>query len=436
MSEPSRQEMRANHAENAIYSFNPITITDTKEIFIYNSETGLYESGERTLERFIQDCFSDTTTTTDIKETLAIIQRKTYIDRKTIDEKNKNLIPLKNCILKLPEKEILSYSKEKIFFTKHAITYKPEEKECLHIQKFLEEITEKEIDIQLLKEMIGYCFVKNYKFQAIFALVGEGANGKSVLLNLTIEMLGTENVCQKTLQLLTDYIFSAAALYGKSANIINDLPKKQFKETGMLKALSGGDWIEAEIKHKGSIKFKNYAKLIAACNEMPQSDDDTTGFYRRFVIINFPHRFEGQADNKNLLQELTSEEEKSAFFNACIDAYLIAETKGDLSYAASMEEKRKNYLNYSNSAKVFAEECLELDSEGSIEKIFLWAEYLDFCKKNKIVKKSMVWFFRELYKFYAGNVRQSRATGIMKVQGISFKKNDIFEASEEQTGYA
>ena len=432
VSTPQPQETRHLIAGEIIGKYSPITFEDTKEIFVYNKSTELHEPGETTIEAEIQAQLANQTSKTDVSEIIAIIQRKTFVNRNQIDEDNKNLVPLQNCILNIKTKEKIPYSDGEIFFHKHNITYNPEATEYPKIKKFLEEITKKESDITLLKEIIGYCFIKNYKFQYIFVFVGEGANGKSVLLNLLINMLGEQCICQKTLQLLTDYYFAPAALYGKNANIINDLPKKQFKDTGMLKALSGGDWVETEIKYKGSIKFQNHAKLIAACNEIPQSDDESMGFYRRFVIIEFPHMFEGATENKNLLEEITREEEKSAFFNACLTAYLEAEARGTLSYSATIEEKRKIYLNYSNSAKVFAEEELELNSNGEITKTDLWLTYLDFCQKNKIFKKPMVWFFRELYKYFGGNARQTRKDGVMRIQGISWRQKDvIFETGYE-----
>jgi putative DNA primase/helicase len=106
-------------------------------------------------------------------------------------------------------------------------------------------------------------------------------------------------------------------LYGKLANIYADLPAIALKETGIFKMLTGGDTISGEHKFKPRFYFKNYAKLIFSCNQIPQTPDDSDAFYRRWIIVNFPHQFLDADQNtdknlvadKNLLAKLTTTSE-------------------------------------------------------------------------------------------------------------------------------
>jgi putative DNA primase/helicase len=413
---------RPNHndlAEAIMQKYSIKTFSDTDEILAYFDESGLYEPAQKVLEFEIQDAVGRDTTTNYVNEVLNTIKRKTRIDRDALRNEI-NLIPVKNGIFDIVTKQLLPYSKEHVFIAKHNVAYCPAAV-CPKIEKFLAEITKNEQDVLLLKEMAGYCFVRHYKFHVIFLLIGTGANGKSVFLNLVTDMLGANCVAQKPLQMLTNYFFCVAALFGKNANIFADLPRKAFNDTGIIKALSGDDWIDAEIKHKGNIRFKNYAKLIASCNELPETPDESEGFFRRPVIIDFPHTFDGANENINLLQELTTEEEKSGFFNASINSFIEAMAKGRISYLPTTTERKKIYLNYSNSVKVFCDEMIELDNNGDIEKVDLYERYQNYCQTHKVPLKSIVWFFREFYKFWGGNARQSRKDGIMKVLGVSWK---------------
>jgi phage/plasmid-associated DNA primase len=63
------------------------------------------------------------------------------------------------------------------------------------------------------------------------------------------------------------------------------------KNTKTLKAITGGDTIKGEGKGKDGFDFVNYAKIIIASNDLPETLDKSDGFYRRAVIIDFPNQF-------------------------------------------------------------------------------------------------------------------------------------------------
>ena len=178
-----------------------------------------------------------------------------------------------------------------IFLKKIPIKYNPNA-DCPKIKEFINQIMREE-DVVVLQELAGYCLWKDYPIQKAFALVGEGSNGKSTFLRLLTKLLGKENVSSISLQDLVNNRFAVANLYGKLANIFADLPPEILKDTAKFKMLTGGDIITAEKKFKNPFKFYNYAKLIFSCNRLPVTYDDTTAFFRRWVIINFPNTFDG-----------------------------------------------------------------------------------------------------------------------------------------------
>ena len=389
-----------------IYNEAIITLDDTDEMFSYNKLTGLYEPCEKVLENTIQLSVGKKTTTHFCNEVLASVRRQTRKKREEI-QPPVQYIPLKNCIYNMLENTILPYSDENIFFSKHPIEYLPEEKLALDdlnnpIEKFLEEITEKEEDILLIKEIIGYCFYRGMPFHIIAIFVGTGANGKSTLLNLLQEMIGKENISNETFQALTNDKFASAQLENKNANIFFDLPNKSFKDVGILKAASGGDLLKSEKKFQQGHYFKNYAKLIASCNEIPETPDQSDAFYRRWLIINFPNCFEGK-ENRNLLQELCTEYNKSLFFNHCIDAFRLAMLANAFIRKEGIAEKRTKYNLYSSSPSVFCEKYVEQESGNYIPTKDVYNKYLEFCKAENIQPKNEVWFFKSLYKFFGNN---------------------------------
>jgi len=411
-------------AEIILENTNTKTLQDTDEILTYNKDTGLYEPSQTKLEADIQNYCGTKTTSHIVTEILNSIKRQTRISRELIGTE-RNLIPLENGIYDFIKNELQPYSPKHVFLVKHPIKYNKEK--LLNenpIDKFLMEVTESQEDSLQLKEMAGYCYYRGMPFQTAFLLVGAGANGKSVYLNLVRAMLGKENVSNESLQSLTENRFASANLYQKNANVFGDLPAKAFKDVGLLKLLTGGDVVTAEQKFKPPFNFVNYAKIIASCNEVPETPDTTEGFFRRWIIINFPKSFEKNA-NPNLLEELTQKEYLSDFFNSCIEAFRDALKDNSFIRKESTQEKKERYMNYSNSPMAFCEVHLEYEPESQITVDHIYKEYKIFCKEKKLILKDERVFFQKMYKYFNHKVYKSRLKDVgiryHVIVGVEFK---------------
>lgn len=384
-----------------------ITLEDTDEILAYNKETGLYEPAEQSIEKLIQNLCGETTSTHLVKEAIHSIRRQTRKPRSIVGAEI-NLIPLANGIYDFEKDKLITYGSEHVFLSKHPVVYnKTSEVVENPIDKFLTEVTAGQQDVLLLKEIIGYCFHRSTPFHIFVILEGKGANGKTVFLNLLREMIGKENVSNQSIQNLCENRFAVACLYGKNANIFGDLPAKAFQDVGTLKQVTGGDVIEAEQKFKNPFQFKNYAKIIASCNEVPETPDSSDGFFRRSVIVNFPRSFEGK-ENRNLLAELCTRDNLSDFFNTCIDAFRQALQDNTLARAETIAEKRERYINYSNSAAAFCQAVLDYVPESSLTIEAIFEAYKEFCEKKNISPKNEREFFKKLYKFFNHKVYKKR----------------------------
>jgi len=146
-----------------------------------------------------------------------------------------------------------------------------------------------------LFEVIGYTTIAyDYPLHKAIMLVGEGSSGKSSYLRLVTEILGPWNVSSIPLQAFTslDYRFLWGSIINKPGNIFPDLPQKPLRDTGIFKALTGEDYIFIDRKGKEPVRYRNYAKMIFAANQLPQVSDLTHAFYRRWLIIRFTGRFQ------------------------------------------------------------------------------------------------------------------------------------------------
>jgi len=113
-------------------------------------------------------------------------------------------------------------------------------------------------------------------------LVGPGANGKSVLLNLLVEFLGRENVSAVSPAQL-DNKFQRAHLLGKLANIVTELPQGATLPDEAMKSITSGEAMTVEFKYKAAFEFRPYSTIVIATNHLPHTRD----FSDAIVIAGF-----------------------------------------------------------------------------------------------------------------------------------------------------
>jgi phage/plasmid-associated DNA primase len=78
--------------------------------------------------------------------------------------------------------------------------------------------------------------------------------------------------------------------------------------------------IRAQKKHGQPFDFRNIAKLIFSANKIPESDDQTYAYFKRWIILLFDRVFQGEDKDTSLIEKLTTEEELSGLLNLAIIA--------------------------------------------------------------------------------------------------------------------
>jgi len=395
------------------YAFK--TMLDNEELWYYDN--GYYKPiGEALIKDIIQKqpVLKEMLTVTFINEIIQSVKRKTYIEREKF-EAPLNLICLKNGVYNLNEKNLIKHSPEYYFKNKININYNPEST-CPKIDEFLKSTLEKKY-IQLGYEIPAWCLYRKYFIQKAIMLTGVGQNGKSIYLDLVTTVLGLNNCSSETLQNICNTNWGTAQLYGKLANVCGDLPSVLLKDSGEFKKLTSGfvgDAISAQKKFQDPFQFVNNAKLLFATNEVPESKDQSNGFFRRWTIIDFPYTFVSglsedeykgfiQKENKEIINELTTQSELEGFlYKILINLESLLKNK-EFSVSPTTEEVKNKYNMKSNSSVVFIETYItdevvedDTDTEPYILKEFLLKEYLAWCEYNGIQAKSNESFYKHL----------------------------------------
>lgn len=220
-------------------------------------------------------------------ECLAYINLLVNEDNKLL---NPNLIAFENGIYDLESDEMLDFSPEIMIRNKINYDYFDEVYDEL-CDKTLNKIScdDKEIRM-LLEELIGYCFFTRNELGKAFILVGDKANGKSTFLSLLQVLLGDDNISSLDLSELGDR-FKTAELFGKLANIGDDIGDEFVANPALFKKLVTGDRVNVEKKGQDPFEFNNYSKFIFSANQIPRIKDRTGAVQRRLIIIPFNANF-------------------------------------------------------------------------------------------------------------------------------------------------
>lgn len=355
-----------------------LTFDDNKEIYCY--ENGVYRpGGENLIVQLAQSKLGKYSTRTRRDETLSFIKIETLTNRDSVDEK-RHIINLKNGLYDLKEDKFNLHTPKLLSTVQIPVKYDPDAK-CPMIDRFLSQVVSDEY-IPMLLEWIGYSMIPDNSMQKAVMLVGSGSNGKSVFLNLLTEFIGIKNTSGESLQKLEKDRFSAANLYGKLLNGCPDIAGSEVYDNSAFKTFTGNEkQIRGEIKGQQAFYFNNTARLIFSANDLPPVKNAGYAYYRRWMLIEFPNRFEGKNADRNLINKLTTEKELSGLLNKAIVGLKEILEKGEFSYHKTIEEVERMYRLKSDLVAAFADECIIMSS-NDLSKAVAYETYVMWCKKN------------------------------------------------------
>ena len=190
---------------------------------------------------------------------------------------------------------------------------------CPQFLGFLQEIFEGDAErVNLLQEWFGLCLVGDTGFQKFLILLGEGANGKTVVLTVLTKVLGEPNVSHVPLELF-GLRFQLASTLGKLANIVSEIGDCNRVDEAILKSFVAGEPVHIDRKHRDAIQVPVTARLILATNNLPPFADRSSGLWRRLVIL--PMRVVIPADRQD--RQLTGRllEELPGIFNWAVEGW-------------------------------------------------------------------------------------------------------------------
>lgn len=155
-----------------------------------------------------------------------------------------------------------------------------------------------------LSQFLGVCLLgKATVFNQVCLLLGTGANGKSVLCDVVAGLFPKSGLVSIPPQELHRE-GHLARIAGATLNLVSDIPGSELMDSGVFKQITSGDLLTARRLYQNPFEFRSKAGHIFSANTLPLSADHSPGFYRRWVVLGFPNRFDGSVTKEQLMVRL------------------------------------------------------------------------------------------------------------------------------------
>jgi len=381
-------------AQYIVQKYNIITIGEhEREMFIYRD--GMYYPGAENLVIYpeIQNILTEEVDKSAKTETFHKIADATSHSRSIFQETDPRYIPLKNGVYDFITNILLPHSPDYHFTYQFPIVFKPDAL-CPRIDQFLDDILNP-TQRKIVEEWLGYYFYRIYMFKKAMIFVGAGDTGKTTLLEVITYLLGRNNISSISLQKMSSDKFSAAHLYEKHANLVDELSSRDITDTGSFKVATGGGTVTGEYKFGNQFSFHNFSKFTFACNKIPEVKDmDDEAFFNRWIVI----RFENMILKKipNFIDTLRIEDEKSGLFNVAMVGLRRLLDHKRFSYHNTAEETKNQMMMSGSSIPMFVSQMLIKDFGAEVTREEMYDAYTNFCQKHNLAPQTKEMLGRRL----------------------------------------
>lgn len=317
------------------------------------------------------------------------------------------LLSVANGILNLETKQLLEFNPNYIIKNQIPVTYNPAAYSEV-MDKTLNKICCNDKQLRkLIEEMIGYTLFRRNELGKCFILTGQGANGKSTLLDVIKTLLGKENISSVALNELSDR-FRTFQLEGMLANIGDDISNSYIEDNSTFKKLVTGETVNVERKGRDPFDFENYSKLIFSCNDIPRINDLSDGLKRRIIFIPFNAVFSKSDIDYDpfIIDKLLSNEALEYLLKIALEGLDRILYNREFTTPKQVNEAWEDYEKRNNPVLGFMEEG-KIENESTKE---VYLQYQTYCHENGLKPLSRIAFSREICK-HGYSSKQNKISG-------------------------
>lgn len=348
---------------------------------VFRYRDGIFREDNGQLESQIQTILQYRGMGAKEKVTTATAQVKHYIlfDAPHFEypfNQSPNAIPLENGVLLLDLEtgtaNLVNHSPEYRFNYKLRVKYDP----AARTEPVLAYLNSLGVDKDLLLQIAAHSLLSmlGRVYKRAYFLKGDRDSGKSTFIRLVTHKLFGQATCSNiSLHDLLFDRFRLADLDGKIVNAYADLADSKIGNLGLFKALTGGDAVTVERKHKDPYSMVNRAVFLFSANRYPKIKGGDDAWWSRWIAVNFERSFPRDPDFE---ARLFTEEFVSGLLLLVIERMTAIIRSKELITTDSVE---RDWLSDASSGYAFVRDCLERCKGAVLVKRDLYASYVEYC---------------------------------------------------------
>jgi putative DNA primase/helicase len=209
-----------------------------------------------------------------------------------------------------------------------------------------------------------------------------------------------------------DKRFKNAEVFGKLANIGDDIDDGYISSSAMFKKFVTGERVQVERKGKDPFEFESYAKLWFSANEIPKIKDRGGAVQRRLIIVPFlAHFSKDDPDYRPYIKyELVEPESIEYLIQLGIAGLKRVLENQCFTTSAKIQKQLDDFEENNNPIIAFFNENDELEIENqTTESIF--QKYNGFCLSNNYVAVSKREFNKQVMRIFKVETKPCKVDG-------------------------
>lgn len=323
-----------------------------------------------------------------------------------------NLIAFRNGIYNIIDDSFVPFSPEIIITNRIPWDYNPAAYSEI-VDNTLNKIACQDKQIRmLLEEAIGYCMYRRNELGKAFILIGDRSNGKSTFLDMVKTMLGDENIASLDLGELGER-FKTAELFGKLANIGDDIGDEFIANAAVFKKLVTGERVSVERKGQDPFEFNNYSKFLFSANNIPRIKDKTGAVQRRLTIIPFDATFSVNDPDFDpyIKYKLREQEPMEYMIKLGLEGLKRVTLNQKFTSSKRVEQELEEYEESNNPIIGFYKEVgvEEIENEPTKD---VYKKYQEYCLANNLQALSNIEFSKQVKRKFDFDIIDKKISGV------------------------
>ncbi|WP_299393249.1 phage/plasmid primase, P4 family [Pelagibius sp.] len=251
-----------------------------------------------------------------------------------------------------------------------------------------------------VQRWFGYCLTADTSEQALVLFHGQGANGKSTLIEVVSWIMGRYGLALPFASLLHDdkrrgseATPDIARLPGARLVSASEPEIGQRFSESLLKSLTGGETITARHLNRDFFEFQPTFKLVLSFNHKPSVRGQDEGIWRRLLMVPFDVTIPEPERDRALLSKL--KDEGSGILNWLLDGFRLW-VEGGLAVPDGVRAATDAYRSESDPVGQFLASATRHDPGATVQASRLYKAYELWCKDSAVTPLKQTAFGKTL----------------------------------------